>query len=499
MSITNNDWAAALEDSAPVADIDIHVNEASDAVDDDVDLDSDGGMLEAVTASGEPSYDAVATEMVEDEAEVEEAEAVAEKLEDTAVQLESAAVAVEDRIAHDGGMTDSELHFMMIGLEGRVKNSRSLFPSTEAMTNNRLAASVEVLDRIKQGARAVWEALKNAINAILTKLRQWFGTTLRGAVKLKKRANAIQGAANSAKGKTPTNDKINLNSVQAFMYGKKEMANSGALATQRMESLAKTCRSILSKGATNSWDGYISQYSAAVEELMVLHSGEGEFDEAAAIAKVTSVDGYASAGIKTPFSEDDNTKFEGFTSTRSESLPGANFIYTITGTDGGLPTTLDAFRSAQAHRGVQLVSDGSDKDVSKTVQFTTMQPEEIISVAIQVEGVCDTIVEYETAWSRRDKTIGKVQSNIDKAVKKLDAKKGDYANQAKQQQVVGVLLRAIGSELKNAPKADAQIIQLSLKSCSAYLGYCTRSLAEYKAKKEKPTVAEETPAVEPEA
>ncbi len=98
MSTINSAWAAALEDAAPVAEFDIDVNEAPE-----IDTDEDGAPLEAVDAEGEPTFDAIETEMVEDEVEVEEADAVAEKLEDTAVQLESAAIAIENRIASKGG------------------------------------------------------------------------------------------------------------------------------------------------------------------------------------------------------------------------------------------------------------------------------------------------------------------------------------------------------------------------------------------------------------
>ena len=479
----NSAWAAALEDSAPVAEFDITVNPEPE-----IDYDEDGAPLEAVDADGEPTFDVVETEMVEDAAEVEEAEAVAEKLEDTAVQLESAAVAVEDRIHNHGGMTGGELHFMMIGLEGRIKNGRRLFPSNEAFSDSRLSASNEALESIRSGIQAIWKALRDAITAVLNKLRQWFGTTLRGAVKLKKRANGVIAAASRITQTAVNEKKITLNSVQSFVSSGGKVASTGDGAQTQLVSLTAVTKQVLSPKNVNNWNTYVNAYNSVLEDLMTVHdNNSGEFDEAAVISKVTSIKDWATAGYgKLGNTSETSDRFKGFNTTATGSLPGGKRVFMMTGPSAGTPTTLAAFNEAQAHRGVRVASitEGA-KAPKKAQEFETLTISEIQDLAGRVNDIASIIVDYETSWNKRDKAIQTVQKAIDKAVKKVEAKKGDYAGSAKQQQVTGGVLRAIANELKAAPRNDATFIQYALTTSNDYLLYCTRSIAQYKEPKAK--------------
>lgn len=479
MSTINSAWAAALEDAAPVAEFDIDVNEAPQ-----IDTDEDGAPLEAVDAEGEPTFDAVETEMVEDEAEVEEADAVAEKLEDTAVQLESAAIAIENRIASKGGMTQGELEFMMIGLEGRIKNTRSLFPSTESFSHSRLSASAEAMDSIKKGAAALWKALRDAITAVMNKLRKWFGTVIRGAVKLKTRANGVKTAA-ARMPDTPVESKITLNRVQSFLGSGGKIATDGKSALHQLRALELAVGNVLSSENTAGWSSYINSFSNVLNDLMKPEGAEN-FNEATAISKVTMLAGFSNAGYTTKNTEAKNSRYAGINAASSGDLPGGKRVFFMGLPGGNSPKNLEELKATYKNRGMRLDSAmaGATKPVA-TKEFATMTKDDIVKMAGLVENIATTIIDYQTSWTRRDKAVTDVQKAVDKAVKMVDAKKGDFAGDAKRQAVLGTLLRGISNEIKNAPKADAQFIQYTLSTSSDFLAYCTRSIAAYKPAKAK--------------
>lgn len=474
----NNAWAAALEDAAPIAEFDIDVNEAPE-----IDVDEDGAPLEAVDAEGEPTFEAIETEMVENAAEVEEAEEVAEKLEDTAVQLESAAVAIENRIAHHGGMTNGELEFMMMGLEGRVKNTKTLFPSTESFSHSRLSASNEALESVKKGLAFIWKTLRDAITAIMTKLRQWFGTVMRGAIKLKTRANGVKGtAARVTQNARLAN--ISLNRVQSFMGAGGKIATDGPSALMQVNLLETAVSNILSDSNTASWVTYINSFSKVLEEIM--KPVEGSFDEVATIAKVTSIKGYATAGYNDSSAKDANSRYPGTNARYAGDLPGGKSVFYVGMPNGKKPTTFEEYHAASRNRGARLDTlTAQAPKVPQNSEFKTLSKENIVKIAGVVASIADTIIDYQSSWTRRDKAVTDVQKAIDKAVKLVDAKKGDYSGDAKRQQVLGTILRGLGNEIESAPRADVALIQYALSTSSDYLAYCTRSIAAYKPAKEK--------------
>ena len=487
MSTLKNAWATALEDSAPVAEFDIDVNEAPE-----IDTDEDGAPLEAVDAEGEPSFDAIETDMVEDEAEVEEAEAVAEKLEDTAVQLESAAVAIENRIANQGGMTNGELEFLMIGLEGRVKNTRSLFPSTESFGHSRLAASNEALESVKKGIAFIWKALRDAITAVMNKLRQWFGTVIKGAVKLKTRANGVIAAANRLTGE-PITPKISLNKVQVFVGSGGKIATDGKSALHQLRALQGAVETTVGGDNTASWVQYINSYSNVLKDAMKAVEGK-EFNEAELIGKITNIPGYANAGYNSKNTEQMNSRFSGVNAQASAEMPGGKRVFYMGLPGGTTPTTVEAFNEASKNRGMRLDSASAAAKAKSpaTTEFTAMNKADIVAMAGIVDSIAGIIVNYQTSWSRRDKSVSDVQKAVDQSVKLVDAKKGEYAGDAKRQQALGSVLRSLSNEIKAAPKADAQFIQYALSTSNDFLLYCTRSLAAYKPAKEKKAKDEDT-------
>lgn len=476
MSQFNNAWAAALEDSAPVAEIDIDINEAPE-----IDTDEDGAPLEGVDAYGEPTYEVLETEMVEDEAEYEEADDVVENLDETVAQLESAAVAVENRIANNGGMTNGELEFMMIGLEGRVKNTKSLFPSTESFSRSKLTASQEAKKSLKEGIAWLWKTLCDAIDAVIRKLREWFGTTKRAAAKLKTRAEAIVKEGEKLKGKTAKEKKITLNAVHSFVTGGNKFASTGSEAENQMKVLTTAVNDVFNLRATKAWSEYINAYQLAVDDV-IKNGASSSMSEEDMISKVTSVKGYAYAGyLYTQGMSDAGDRFPGTSSVKVQALPGNTTVFLqYVGTDA-TPKTAEAFESAKGKRGIVVAPTTTAKATEKkSPEFDVLAPGNIENIAGYVVETCDAISAYDAAWGNRDKAVSATQTKVTAAIKALNANKAEGEDEAKRSKVIGALLRGLTHDIKAAPARDAKLIQYALTTSKDYLQYCTRSISAYK-------------------
>lgn len=477
MSNILNSWAAALEDAAPVAEIDIDINEAPE-----IETDEDGAPLEAVDAYGEPTYEALETEMIEDEAEYDEAEETVEKLEETVVQLESAAVAVENRINSNGGMTSGELEFMMIGLEGRIKNTSKLFPSTESFSNSRMNASTEAMKSLKEGLEALWNALSNAIDAVIRKLREWFGTTKRAATKLKTRAIAIRKAGKDLEGKTAKEKEITLNRVHSFLVGNK-FAKTGAEAEKQMEVLAKSVKANLELRATKAWSEYVNKYAEVVDGL-IKNAASNPKSEEAMIAEVTSIPGYNHGGyLYTEGMTEAGNRFGDVKARMRPPLPGGMSVFLQYVDSSNLPKTADEIDKAKGKRGLVLATTTkeSPKKEGGNTKFAVLTPMQIQDIAAMAQDMCESIIAFDAAWVSRDKGVAATQAKVKAAMKsvKKDAKGADE-NSAKTAKVLGALLRSLSHDIKAAPGRDAKLIQYSLTTGSDFLGYCTRSISAYK-------------------
>ena len=476
MSQFNNAWAAALEDSAPVAEIDIDINEAPE-----IDTDEDGAPLDGTDAYGEPTYEVLETEMVEGEADYEEADDTVENLDETVAQLESATVAVENRIANNGGMTNGELEFLMIGLEGRVKNTKSLFPSTESFSHSKLSASQEAKKSLKEGLAYVWKTLCDAIDAVLRKLREWFGSTKRAAAKLKVRAEAVKKAGGDLKGKTAKEKKITLNAAHSFLTGGNKFASTGAEAYKQVGVLQSAVSDVFNLRATKAWGEYVSNYSNAVDDIIKNGASSG-LSEADMIKKVTEVPNYTHGGyLYTAAMSDAGDRFPGISARKLESLPGNMTVFLQYIANDKHPTTAEAFESAKGKRGIVLASTTAAKPTgAKSPEFEVLSSSQIVEISTVVIEICDVIAAYDSAWGSRDKAVSATQAKVTAAIKTLNSNKGEGEDEAKRSKVIGVLLRGLTHDIKAAPARDAKLIQYALTTSKDYLQYCTRSIAAYK-------------------
>lgn len=476
MSRFNNAWAAALEDSAPVAEIDIDINEAPE-----IDVDEDGAPLDGTDSYGEPTYEVLETEMVEDESEFEEADDVVENLDETVAQLESAAVAVENRIANQGGMTNGELEFMMLGLEGRIKNTKSLFPSTESFSRSKLDASNEAKKSLKEGIEWLWKTLCDAIDAVLRKLREWFGTTRKAAAKLQTRAEAVAKEGAKLKGKTAKEKKITLNAVHSFLVGGNKFATTGAEAEKQMKVLDSAVSNTFNLGATKAWSEYINAYSLAVDDI-IKNGASSAMSEADMIGKVTSIKNYNGAGYTYNQSMSSaGERFSDISAAVFAPLPGNMSVFLqFTGADD-TPTTAEAFEKIKSKRGLVVAPTTMTKSTDKkSPDFDVLSPDNIEGIAGLVIETCKSIASYDAAWGSRDKAVSATQAKVTAAIKALNANKGEDEDEAKRSQVIGVLLRGLTHDIKAAPARDTKLIQYALSTSKDYLQYCTRSIGAYK-------------------
>jgi hypothetical protein len=170
-------------------------------------------LMNPLTDQQETNIDEVLLEINEGAEEVQQADEVVEVLEDAEESMEALAASLEAHIA-EGGMSPQTARThnvaMSIALRGLPINVDRVTVSSESFGGHgdKLSASMEALEGVKETLKKLWEGIKNAIknawaavtNFVAT-LRKSAPVIAAAAAKLKVRAEALKGAKLKGDGK----------------------------------------------------------------------------------------------------------------------------------------------------------------------------------------------------------------------------------------------------------------------------------------------------------
>lgn len=495
MSYSNDyAWNAAIEEivnDAPVANIDIDINEAAD-----IDVDEDGAPLEAVDANGEPTLDVVETELAEQQIEVEEVDETVENLNDTATVLENYSLAIESRIDYDGGMTPGELQMMLIGLRGkRLANPDRLMPSGESMSYNRFQASVEALDSLKKGIKKIWYAIKDAIKALMTKVREWANFAFSGSNKLLKRANAVRRQINTLDKdiKPPKDKKIEFGSIKSFFIEGKGVLKDGRKAADNIGKMGAVIENITA--AQKTWYDFVEECKRAIEYVVKKKKEKKKSDSSSSpinddLPKLPAPSAEAKSNV--PVMDEDinnrvkaikNIVYSGFSRPEDFYEDKNNTGKLVTEPlPGGVTLAMDVYKPGEQflvnslfekYRGPRIddKKDGPKRTDEVTLMVLTL--DEMRLILDRVIEIMQFMVAQENSYSRVDKVVNDYMRYVDGIVQKADVEGKDLTDVTK-------LLRGFSSFIKEAPKHQIAIFKWVITVCSDYTNYCTRSLSYYK-------------------
>lgn len=188
--------------------------------------DASEGAAVVINVNVDKENEAVAPieeEVVVDEAssEAEESTEVVEELETAAATLESIALSLEAHIQEGGidPMAATYLNHALAGVYERVglRNTTPALESFGGGSSDRLAATQVSLEEVKEAAKKVWAAIKNAVAKAIQAMLDFFAKVFGGfekiaarAIALKKTVEGLAGAKAEGKVMMPVASRLSL-------------------------------------------------------------------------------------------------------------------------------------------------------------------------------------------------------------------------------------------------------------------------------------------------
>jgi len=182
-----------------------------------------------------------ALEVEEAAQEAEEAEQVVDELEETGDALEETEAALEAFI-EEGGMdrqTAIMHHLNMQNIMRRLPlDSQRYIPSVESFDYDKLTATQEALDKVKDVLNRIWQAIKNAFSKMIAAVKNFFNKIGTSAKALKGNAQALIGKAKAASGEAK-NAKMDAGSLAAKLTTGSSFSGDVAAGIARLNTATK--------------------------------------------------------------------------------------------------------------------------------------------------------------------------------------------------------------------------------------------------------------------
>lgn len=411
---------AAVTPSLESGDVTINVNLAEDPLNEE-----------------EKAIDEAATETTLDTEAVEE-------LDETQVALEGYAEEVQWNY-DNGGMSPSTARMLARGLEFHYNrlNITTQAPSLEsfASATGRREQTRVSLEDIKETAKNVWQALKNAILKAIKGMMDFFAKIIGGFEKMKERAIKVKDAANNLNSDKEGN--IKLASASYISMDGKVDAGTIVGATEKVGDASEYIMGGMA-------DASIKALGETVALLHAKSAPEVNEEEVnAGLAKIAE----AVAPVVQYMSNEANTKLSGGYKIETE---------TVAMGEGGK----NVF-------GIFTIKKADDaKSVNEDSEIPALKKDEITKVA-------DAIVKMVDAVEKKKDTVEKVKGAVDKlisAIDDADKKAGKGAGRR--------LLNRMAMKIA-APKTTAifgQVGQFGFKVGRSALAAAEKSLAVHQGK-----------------
>ncbi len=445
-------FSLGLENDAPAADITINVE-----------TDEEGTPLAGTTIDGENTVETDQVETAEAEGEVEQTNDQVEELEEAQETLENYYVALE-HYNRNGGMSRETAGMMAIGVAGVTRKFgiglEDLNISVESFGNNRQRATTVSMEGIKDMLAEIWRKIKELMFKMWKALKNFYMKLFSGAVRLKKRAEAIKKKADQeTRG-------ISEKKIEVGLL--KQLHISGKVPT------------------ASQIDETLTYYQEATGGL-----AKGGFDKASE-ATITVIDDLSSMDAEkvryqlrqaTAMFEDEAQKIKA-TSKKAEPHQVKRFYSNATGVQNssssgellGGQIALVVANVEGEDIGIKMgFTRASDKvkEVDSTGSFETLGTSQISSICNKVIDIADNVRLYEKVWDKREKMLKDIQSAGDKAVKNVE--KEDDENSELKKSVTRVI-QAVTKDVRALASFEQQVNSKALATSSAVLNLCVSSL-----------------------
>jgi hypothetical protein len=196
---------------------------------------TDNQEINPVTEETIVAVDEILEEVRGDEASVDEHDDAVEELAEAGESLESLVSSLESFIA-DGGMGPqaADMHSRALAIATRKLpiNAADFTVSTESFggTGDKLVASQEALENVKQLLSKIWDAIRNAVQSAWNAVKQFFATIGKSGPAVIAAGQSLKKRAQAAKGLKPVRVKVSLMTGMNHLVVDGKLDMSGALS-----------------------------------------------------------------------------------------------------------------------------------------------------------------------------------------------------------------------------------------------------------------------------
>ena len=418
---------------------------------------------------GADSLEAGLLDVQATEAEVAENEAAISEAQDVATGLEAIANDLQ-AFVKDGGLDAKGAVMMQRAVNAytsRLGFAKAPVASVESFGGvaSRVSSTTVSMEGIKELVLKVWNWIKEQIQKMRIKLKDYWLKNYAAAPRLSKRAEALKAQAQKATG-TAKETKFDLGGVLAQLHIAGKLPNIAA-AYDKVKAQAEKIFATTSKVTLDNAE----KYAADIEKLTfkddaTFTTAIGQFKNDKTMHDIRSVGN----PIKDDKRHSDSEEAFG-----GEELMGGVrvFVSWKKYTQNDVKSVMGAIASLRG--GLESFTD-KERDVSGSATVSTLSLSNIIGICDSVIGVADLVAKYAQGYVNRDKA------------KDLIIKAGDaFTKEVGTIEELSTANNAIARDIAAGFRAQAAMIdnpmtQFSgyiLRTSAAALTVCEKSLAQY--------------------
>lgn len=462
MSIFKNALVTSLglEDDAPNVQVNIEVDEA-------------GMPIDSVTEEGENTPEADEVEIIEESSEIEADNDVIDEMQEAAESLEKIYLAMESAQSN-GGLTPEAAMFASIAVDNVVSkygvSSEAIGISLESFADNRSHATTVSMESVGDALKSLWETIVEKFQEMVKKIVDFYNKTLAAAPRIKRRADALRKKARATTGTAKENK------IKVGLYGalniKGNVPTAGQLATglkaAAVEIHDNTKKKDLQAAAKEMFSKL--ETDAAANEVAIASGAAGGL----------GLGGVAKNGDSWSFNGGTavSRKVGNQTAVRAvrliDSLPGNKVIFT--GSTSGVTRNnpIDALGDFASGLYTDVASIKSNSD-AKDLEWPVLSPSEVENLCEVVIQSMDAIIAQKTQANKKVNSVKVLKAEGNRAIAKI---KGD--NSAETQAIARRVMTRMIELARTDNKAFADVVSYNYRTSKAVLGYCSRSLNQYK-------------------
>lgn len=457
-------FSLGLEDDAPAADITINVE-----------TDEEGTPLAGTTLDGENTVEQDQVETAEAESEVTESNDQVEELEEAQETLENYYVALE-HYNRNGGMNREAAAMMSIGVEGVVRRfgitPKDLNISVESFGDNRQRATTISMEGVKDMLATIWTKIKEVMDKMWKALKNFYMKLFSGAVRLKKRAEAIAKKA-SNHGKVMGEKRIEISLLKQLHFSGKPGKFNDYIQTLEKYSAVTD---LLQKGG----------FEKSTEEVTKLINSVdgGKLREKSLTKSTTAV--INDRGIMTLGGALDKTPSKeviaGFSDNAAEAkctdeLAGGVILVGVIGKEDPNSDGAESVRALFNTTKCGFVKKSQRSvSVDNSAQFDTLTLTQVETLSNKVVTIAENVRGYEKMWHKRESMLSDVKKAGDKAVSQLERDKENDDKEGKEYNEGIAYIQGATAYIRRAVNFESQVNSRALATSSAILNYCVASI-----------------------